>query len=59
MRRPSVHRPNPRPRAEQDKQTVAPIEIDDVGQWLSGTVEQVAGLVRVLRVEVLAAGPVG
>jgi hypothetical protein len=42
---------------EQDKQTVALIEIADVDPWLFRTVDQVAGLVWVLQVAVFEAGP--
>jgi hypothetical protein len=38
---------------------VVSIEFEDVDQWLFGTVEQAAGLVRVPPVELIDAGPVG
>ena len=41
----------------QDNRSVVSIEIEDVDQWLFGTVEQAGELVRMPPVEALAAGP--
>jgi hypothetical protein len=55
-----MHKPDPKlGSTQQGKRSVVPIEIEDVNQWLFGTVEQAAGLVRVPRIEVFDAGPVG
>jgi hypothetical protein len=55
-----MHKPDPKlGPTEQDKRSVVSIEFDDVDQWLFGTVEQAAGLVRVPPVELIDAGPVG
>ena len=56
MRR--MHKPDPQFRPDgQDKRSVAPIEFENVDQWLFGTVDQAAALVRLPQVEAIAAGP--
>jgi len=56
MRR--MHKPDPKLGPDgQDKRSVVSIEIEDVDQWLFGTVEQAAGLVRLPQVEAFDAGP--
>jgi hypothetical protein len=54
-----MHKPDPKlGPTEPDKQTVALIELEHVDQWLFGTVDQAAGVVRVPRVEVMGAAAV-
>ncbi len=53
-----MHKPDPKlPADQQDKRSVAPIELQDVDQWLYGSLEEAASLVRVPAVEVFDAGP--
>ena len=53
-----MHRPDPkRPPNMHDKRSVVPIELVDVDQWLTGTVEEAAQLVRLAPVERFAAQP--
>jgi len=43
-----MHKPDPKlPPDRQDKRSVAPIEMGDVDQWLCGSIEGAASLVRV------------
>jgi putative SOS response-associated peptidase YedK len=54
-----MHKPDPKLGPDQqDKRSVVPIELVDVDQWLHGTIEQAAGLVRLASAEVFDAGPV-
>ncbi|WP_375577510.1 hypothetical protein [Paracidovorax oryzae] len=40
-----MHRPDPkRPPDRQDKRSVIPIELEDVGTWLAGTVAEASKL---------------
>lgn len=56
MRR--MHRPDPKRAPNmQDKRSVVSIELEDVDQWLFGTVEEAKGLVRLPAVELLDAAP--
>ena len=56
MRR--MHKPDPKLGPdEQDKRSVVPIESVDVDEWLHGTPEQAAKLVRLAAVEVFDARP--
>lgn len=51
-----MHKPDPRlPPDRQDKRSVAPIELSDVDQWLYGSPDEAAGLVRAPPAEVCAA----
>jgi len=53
-----MHKPDPKlPPGHQDKRSVAPIELQDVDQWLYGSMEDAASLVRVPAVEVFEAKP--
>ena len=55
-----MHKPDPkRGPTEPDKRSVVPFKIEDVDQWLFGTVDQAAGLMRVLGVDVFDAAAVG
>ena len=57
MRR--MHKPDPKLAADQqDKRSVVPIELADVDQWLSGTMEEAQALIKLAPVEVFEAGPV-
>jgi putative SOS response-associated peptidase YedK len=57
MRR--MHKPKPdRPAAAQDKRSVIPIEVADVDQWLSGSLEDATQLLRLAPVEIFDAGPI-
>ena len=57
MRR--MHRPDPKlPAGQQDKRSVIPIEMGDVGLWLAGTVEEASKLLQLAPVERFDAGPV-
>jgi len=57
MRR--MHKPDPTlPPDQQDKRSVIPIDRTDIEQWLSGSIEEAAELMRVPRPEVFEAGPV-
>jgi putative SOS response-associated peptidase YedK len=50
-----MHKPDPKlPPDQQDKRSVVPIEFADVEQWLCGSNEAAASLVRVPPVEVFA-----
>ena len=42
----------------QDKRSVVPIELQDVGQWLSATLEQASQLMRLASVEAFVGEPV-
>lgn len=58
MRR--MHKPDPKLAPDrQDKRAVVPIELEDVDQWLHGTVEQAARLIRFAPLDRYRAGPVG
>lgn len=53
-----MHKPDPRlPPDRQDKRSPVAIDLADAAQWLSGSLEQAARLVRVAPVEVFAAAP--
>lgn len=53
-----MHRPDPkRPPHLQDKRSVVPIELEDVGLWLSGPLEEAAKLVRLAPVQSFQAEP--
>ncbi|WP_309278358.1 MULTISPECIES: hypothetical protein [Comamonadaceae] len=55
----SMNKPDPKlPADKQDKRSVIPIELADVGQWLAGTVDEASQLLRVAPVEVLQGRPV-
>ena len=55
---PRMHKPDPKLGLDgQDKRSVVSTEFEEVDQWLFGTVEQAAGLVRLLDAEAFAAGP--
>ena len=57
MRR--MHKPDPKLAADQqDKRSVVPIELSDVDQWLSGTVQEAQALIKLAPIEVFEAGPV-
>ena len=57
MRR--MHKPDPKLGShQQDKRSVVAIENDDVDEWLSGTPEQAAALIRLSPGEAFDAGPV-
>jgi putative SOS response-associated peptidase YedK len=43
---------------QQVKRSVVPIELDDVGTWLTGSLDAAATLVRLAPAEVVDAGPV-
>jgi hypothetical protein len=56
MRR--MHRPDPKRATNmQDKRSVVSIQVEDVDQWLFGTVEEAKGLVRLPVFELLHAAP--
>ncbi|MDO4681407.1 MAG: SOS response-associated peptidase family protein [Lautropia sp.] len=58
MRR--MHRPDPRfGPDEQDKRSVIPIEEADVEQWLFGSRDEAAALMRLAPVDIFRAGPAG
>jgi putative SOS response-associated peptidase YedK len=53
-----MHKPDPQlPPDKQDKRSVVPIELSDVEQWLRGTIEEAADLVRVAPVEAFDGNP--
>lgn len=53
-----MHKPDPTLSPdEQDKRSVVSIELADVDQWLHGSIEDIAGLVRPPPVEVIEAAP--
>ncbi len=53
-----MHRPDPKRSPEmQDKRSVVPIEFEDVGTWLHGTLEQATALIRLAPVERFSAAP--
>ena len=53
-----MHKPDPsRPAHLQDKRSVVPVEIEDVDQWLFGTQEQAARLIRLAPAEIFDAQP--
>jgi putative SOS response-associated peptidase YedK len=57
MRR--MHKPDPKLAPEQqDKRSVVAIEAEDFDQWLKGTVEDAARLIRLTPAEVFNARPV-
>lgn len=57
MRR--MHKPKAyRPTAAQDKRSVIPIEMADVDQWLSGSMEDAKSLMRLAPVDVFDAAPI-
>ena len=54
-----MHKPDPKLGPDQqDKRGVVPIELGDVDQWLYGTMEQAAELVRLAPADLFDAGPV-
>jgi len=54
-----MHKPDPKlPPDRQDKRSVAPIELGDVDQWLYGSIEDAASLVRVPPMALIVAEPV-
>jgi putative SOS response-associated peptidase YedK len=54
-----MHKPDPKLAPDQqDKRSVMPIELGDVDQWLYGTVEQAAELIRLAPADAFDAGPV-
>ena len=54
-----MHKPDPKLASDQqDKRSVVAIEKDDVDEWLSGTPEQAAALIRLSPVAAFDAGPV-
>ncbi len=56
MRR--MHKPDPKLGPDQqDKRSVVPIELGDVDQWLAGTIDEAAALIKLPAVEVIDAGP--
>jgi putative SOS response-associated peptidase YedK len=56
MRR--MHKPDPKfGPDEQDKRSVIPIESGDVDQWLEGTVEQAAALLKLAHLDAFDARP--
>lgn len=53
-----MHKPDPTlPDDQQDKRTVIPIERADWAHWLAGAVEDVASLIRLPAVDVIAHAP--
>ncbi len=42
---------------QQDKRSVVPIELANIGTWLAGTIDEASKLLRLAPVEVFAAGP--
>jgi putative SOS response-associated peptidase YedK len=53
-----MHKPDPKlPADQQDKRSVAPIELSDVDTWLCGSIEDAASLVCVPPAEVFVAEP--
>jgi putative SOS response-associated peptidase YedK len=53
-----MHKPDPKlPPDQQDKRSVVPIELANVEQWLRGSTEEAASLVRVPPVDAFNAGP--
>ncbi len=55
-----MHKPKPKPKLppdQQDKRSVVAIEFADMDDWLHGSVETAAGLVRVPSLEVIEAAP--
>ena len=51
-----MHRPDPkRPPEMQDKRSVVPIEFEDVGTWLYGTLAQAQALVQLPALELIDA----
>ena len=53
-----MHKPDPKVGSDQqDKRSVIPIEIDDVGEWLTAPLERAAALLRVPSLGVFEAGP--
>ena len=53
-----MYKPDPRlPADQQDKRSVIPIEMQDVDQWLAGSVREVAQLLRLAAVDVFEAEP--
>ena len=54
-----MHKPDPKlPLDQQDKRSVIPIELQDVDQWLAGTVSEAKDLLKLAAVEVFEAAPV-
>ncbi len=47
----------PMPLERQDKRSVIPIAMEDVDQWLQGTLDDAKQLLRVPAVELFEAGP--
>ena len=53
-----MHKPDPRlPPDQQDKRSVIAIEMQDIDQWLAGTVREAAQLLRLAPVDVFEAEP--
>ena len=54
-----MHKPDPKlPADQQDKRSVIPIEMQDVDQWLAGTVREAGQLLRLASVDVFDAATV-
>ena len=53
-----MHKPDPKLSADQqDKRSVIPIEVQDIDQWLAGTVREAGKLLRLAPVDVFEAEP--
>lgn len=53
-----MHKPDPKlPVDQQDKRSVIPIELEDVDQWLAGTVAEAKALLKLAPVEEFDAAP--
>ena len=54
-----MHKPDPKLGPDQqDKRSVVPVELADVGAWLAGTVDEATQLLRLAPVEIFAAEPI-
>ena len=54
-----MHKPDPKLAPDkQDKRSVVSIELQDVDQWLNGTLNEARRLIRLTPAELFAAGPV-
>ncbi|MOA63670.1 hypothetical protein D3C78_1894730 [compost metagenome] len=55
-----MHKPDPKLVADkQDKRSVISIELEDVDQWLAGTLAEASELLHFAPVEIFDAGPSG
>jgi putative SOS response-associated peptidase YedK len=53
-----MHKPDPKLAADkQDKRSVIPLDPADYDQWLAGTQQEAAALLRLAPVEIFNAGP--